>query len=691
MHLCKITENKHLMNPLLSPFNTPFETIPFDQLQKQDFLPAIRQAIQEAKAEIDAIKNNLQTPDFANSIEALERCGRRADMVSKVLFNLNVAETSPELMQIAREISPLLSAYSNDIMLDEQLFSRIRQVYKQKDSLNLDTEAAMLLDKTYKSFVRNGAGLNEKDKTRIRQIDEQLSKLSLQFSEHVLNEINAYTLEITNREDLKGLPESATALAAQAAKEKGKENTWIFTLQLPSYIPFMTYADNRSLREQLFRAYASRNFSGGEYDNQEIIRQMVTLRHERAALLGFDTYAQYVLEERMAESPDQVESFLTNLLSHAKPAALRELKELSAYAAGMNGPQSLERWDFAYYAEKLKKDKFSIDNELLKPYFRLEDVLEGVFKVSGKLYELTYHENHEIPKYHPDVKVYEVSNQEGEYVGVLYTDFFPRPGKKNGAWMTSYKGQYKENGINHRPHISIVCNFTKSTLEQPSLLTFNEVTTLFHEFGHALHGLLADSTYESLSGTNVYWDFVELPSQIMENWVYEKECLDLFARHYQSGQKIPEQYIQKIKESANFLAGYNAVRQVGLAQLDMAWHTTPPDAITNVGTFEQEVLQATQVLPPVQNSNTSCSFNHIFGGGYASGYYSYKWAEVLDADAFEFFQEKGIFHPQTASLFRQYVLSAGGSEHPMELYKKFRGKSPSPDALLRRAGLLQSS
>ncbi|QHT68356.1 M3 family metallopeptidase [Rhodocytophaga rosea] len=679
------------MNPLLNTFDTPFETIPFTQIRNEHYLPAIQSAIQEAKSEVELIKNNPAAPDFANTIEALEHTGRRVSIVSGVLFNLNVAETSPELMQLAREISPLLSAYSNDIMLDEVLFARIEQVYSQKESLHLDTEEAMLLDKTYKGFVRNGAGLNAADKARLREIDEQLSRLSLQFSEHVLNEINAYILEITDAKDLAGLPESAIALAAQAAREKGKENTWIFTLQLPSYIPFMTYADNRSLREQLFRAYASRNFMGGENDNQEIILQLVKLRHERANILGFETYAQYVLQERMAESPVQVEDFLKNLLSHAKPAALRELQELSDYAARLGGPQPLERWDFAYYSEKLKKEKFSIDNELLKPYFQLEDVLEGVFKVSGKLYGLLYKENPEIPVYHPDVKVYEVSNLDGGYVGLLYTDFFPRAGKKSGAWMTSYKGQFRENGINHRPHISIVCNFTKSTSEQPSLLTFNEVTTLFHEFGHALHGLLADSTYESLSGTHVYWDFVELPSQIMENWVYEKECLDLFARHYKTGEKIPEQYIQKIKESANFLAGYNAVRQVGLAQLDMAWHTTIPNSIISVGNFEQAVLQSTQVLPPVENSNTSCSFNHIFGGGYASGYYSYKWAEVLDADAFEFFLEKGIFDAQTASLFRKYILSAGGSEHPMELYKKFRGKIPSPDALLRRAGLLQIS
>lgn len=676
------------MNPLLLPFNTPHEIVPFNLIKNEHFLPAIETAIQQAKEEINLLKNNPETPDFTNTIEALEKSGKLVDTVSRILFNLNVAETSPELQHIARDISPLLSAYSNDIMLDEKLFSRIQSVYEQRNQYDLSAEAAMLLDKTYKGFVRNGANLNEIDKSRLREIDEQLSKLSLEFSEHVLNEINGYSLEITDPKDIQGLPGNAVATAAQAAKEKGKEG-WLFTLQLPSYIPFMTYAENRSLREQLFRVYASRNFNGDENDNQEIIRKIVRLRDERAKLLGFETYAQYVLQERMAESPEKVFGFLENLLTHAKPAALSELKELSAFASQNGGPQTLERWDFAFYAEKLKKEKYAIDNELLKPYFQLEDVLKGIFKVSGRLYDLVYTENKKIPVYHPDVRVYEVKNTQGEYIGVLYTDFFPRAGKKSGAWMTSYRGQGRYNGTNQRPHISIVCNFTKPTPEQPSLLTFNEVTTLFHEFGHALHGLLAEGTYESLSGTNVYWDFVELPSQIMENWVYEKECLDMFARHYQTGEKIPEKYIQKIKESANFLAGYNAVRQVGLAQLDMAWHTTPPVNIANVGDFENKVLENTQVLPPVAHSSVSCSFNHIFGGGYASGYYSYKWAEVLDADAFEFFQEKGIFNTQTASLFRKYILSAGGSEHPMELYKKFRGKTPSPDALLRRAGLLQ--
>lgn len=678
------------MNPLLQPFLTPFQTAPFDQLSNEHFLPAIQTAIEQAKTEVGAITTNLQPPTFVNTIEALENSGRLLGIVTGILFNLNSAETSPALQAIARDVSPLLSAYSNDILLDEALFARIKTVYATSNAWSLSTEAATLLEKTYKRFVRNGANLDEEGKKQLREIDRNLSMLSLEFGEHVLNDTNAYELVITDAKELDGLPESAVEAAAMTAKEKGKEGSWVVTLAFPSYVPFITYAENRRLREQLFRAFGARGFNGNENDNRDIVKEIVRLRHERATLLGYDTHSRYVLEERMAESPDKVNAFLDNLLLHAKPIAEEELAEVDAYAQAHGGPEKLERWDFTFYSEKLKKEKFAIDNEILKPYFQLEKVIDGVFEVSSRLYGLVYKENHDIPKYHPDVMAYEVEDEEGHHIGVLYADFFPRAGKRSGAWMTSFRGQHKQHGEDERPHISIVCNFTKPTPTKPSLLNFNEVTTLFHEFGHALHGLLANGTYESLSGTNVYWDFVELPSQVMENWVYEKECLDLFARHYQTGEPIPLTYIERIKDSANFLSGYQTVRQVGMAQLDLAWHTTLPNAIGQVDEFENAVLEKTQLLPSVQGSNVSCAFSHIFQGGYSSGYYSYKWAEVLDADAFEFFRERGIFNRETATLFRNHVLSAGGSEHPMELYKRFRGQEPSPEALLRRAGLLKA-
>jgi peptidyl-dipeptidase Dcp len=678
------------MNPLLNPFDTPFKTAPFNQIKSEHFLPAIQEAISQAKQEIASITITSSRPSFANTVEALEGSGKLVNTISSIFFNLNSAETNEEIQRIAREISPLLSAYSNDILLDEALFKRVQAVYQEKDSLSLTKEESMLLEKTYKSFVRNGANLNEDDKTTLREIDNQLSQLSLIFGEHLLHETNAFQLEVSNREDLKGLPESIVEAAALTAMEKGKEGKWIFTLQLPSYLPFMTYAENRSLREQLFYAYGSRCFKGNEHDNQQIILDIIRLREERARLLGYSTHADYILEERMAESPAKVQTFLKDLLFHAKPVALLDVEEVTDYAQQQGSVSSLQRWDFPFYSEKLKKEKYSIDDEILKPYFQLENVVQGVFEVANRLYSIQFLENKTIPKYHPDVVTYEVQDEDGKHLAVFYADFFPREGKRNGAWMTSYRGQSRNAAQDYRPHISIVCNFTKPTPTKPSLLTFNEVTTLFHEFGHALHGILANGTYESLTGTNVYWDFVELPSQVMENWVYEKECLDIFARHYQTGENIPADLIQRIKDSANFLSGYATVRQIGLAQLDMAWHSTPVTSVTNVDKFEKTILAPTQVLPVTENSNTSCSFSHIFQGGYSAGYYSYKWAEVLDADAFEFFLEKGIFNQETARLFRTHILSAGGSEPPMELYKRFRGKEPSPQALLKRAGLLKT-
>ena len=677
------------MNPLLVPFDTPFKTAPFSKIKEEHYLPAIKEAIKIAKEEIEAIKSNSDAASFENTIEALEAAGSLLSRVSDIFFNINSAETNDEIQKLAQEISPLLSAYSNDIQLDEQLFARVKTVYNQKDQLTLTAEGDTLLDKTYKGFVRNGALLGDSGKERLREIDKELAQLSLKFGEHVLAETNAYELILDNKEELKGLPESAVEAAAQMAEEKGHEGKWVITLDHPSYGPFLTYADNRALREKMFLAFSSRAFGKDKNDNRDIVLKMVSLRKERANLLGYKTHADFVLELRMAENPEKVFDFLNNLLNHARPVAKEELQELTTYARQNGGPDLLQRWDFAYYAEKLKKEKFSIEDELLKPYFKLENVVEGVFEVSNKLYGLNFNERNDIDKYHPDVTTYEVTDDSGEHVAIFYADFFPRPGKRNGAWMTSFQGQFRKPGKNQRPHASIVCNFTKPTPSKPSLLTFNEVTTLFHEFGHALHGMLADGRYESLSGTHVYWDFVELPSQVLENWCYEKECLDLFARHYETGEMIPEEYVQRIKESANFNEGLATIRQLGFALLDMAWHTSNPETIKDVADFERETLEETNLFPKVSGINMSCAFGHIFQGGYSSGYYSYKWAEVLDADAFEYFKEKGIFNHQVADLFKRHILSAGGSEHPMILYKRFRGKEPSPKALLRRAGILK--
>ena len=677
------------MNILLQEFSTPFGTVPFHKINTEDFLPAITVAIKTGKEEIENITAQLTEPTFANTLEFLERSGDLVGRISSILFNLNAAETNPEIQKITKNVSPLLSAFSNDIILDEKLFKRVKYVFDHKQAIALTPEQEMLLQKTYKSFVRNGANLDDAAKSRLREIDSSLSQLSLEFGEHVLSETNEYTLEITREDDLKGLPESVREAAALTARDKGLPDSWLFTLQAPSYLPFMTYAENRSLREELYKAFGSRAFKTNENNNEPILLQIVKLRYERARLLGFASHADFVLQERMAESAEKVETFLMNLLQHAIPVAALELDEILSYAHLHNGPAALQRWDLSFYAEKLKKEKYTIDDEVLKPYFKLDNVIKGIFEVAHRLYGLVFKEKNNIDTYHPDVKVFEVAEEDGAHVGILYTDFFPRPGKRNGAWMTSFRGQQVVNEKEQRPHIAIVCNFTKPTATKPSLLTFNEVKTLFHEFGHALHGLLAKGTYGSLTGTNVYWDFVELPSQVMENWTYEKECLDLFAYHYKTGEHMPAELIQKIKDSANYMVGYATVRQIGLASLDMAWHTTNPEEITNSGDFENTVLEKTELLPFVPGTNTSCSFSHIFQGGYSAGYYSYKWAEVLDADAFEFFQERGIFNRETAGLFRQHVLSAGGSEHPMQLYKRFRGKEPSPQALLQRSGLLR--
>jgi peptidyl-dipeptidase Dcp len=676
------------MNPLLEKFNTPFETAPFQLIKNEHYLPAIQDAIKLAKEEIEAIKSS-PLPDFDNTIAALDLAGEKLNIISSIFFNLNSAETNDTIQALAREISPLLTAHSNDILLDEELFSRIQQVNEQKGLINLTEEQKTLLDKTYKAFVRNGAKLNDDQKARLREIDKELSQLSLKFGENVLAETNKYELVVENEEDLAGLPDAVKEAAAQTAEEKGKPGKWVFTLAFPSYIPFMTYAEKRELRKELFIAYNTKSCKGDELDNKQHIMDMLRLKHERVNLLGYKQYSDFVLEERMAKSAPKVMEFLNNLLEKAKPKALEEMAELAAFAKDLDGLEELEKWDFSYYSEKLKKQKYEVDDELLRPYFKLENVIEGVFTTAEKLFGIRFIENPDIPKYHPEVTTYEVQDLKGNHVAVFYADFFPRAGKRNGAWMTSFRGQKKIKGVDNRPHVSIVCNFTKPTKTKPSLLTFNEVTTLFHEFGHALHGMLANGNYESLSGTSVYWDFVELPSQIFENWCYEKECLDLFARHFESREPISEDLIQKIKNAANFHQGYQTVRQISFGLLDMAYHGSDPSEITDIPAFEKQILSQTNLLPEVGGTLMSTSFSHIFQGGYAAGYYSYKWAEVLDADAFELFLEKGIFDKETATSFKKNILAAGGSEHPAILYKRFRGREPKPEALLKRAGLLK--
>ncbi|MCG2461740.1 M3 family metallopeptidase [Flavobacteriaceae bacterium F89] len=672
------------MNPLLSPFDTP----PFSKIKNGHFKPAIEQAIADARLEIDAIAENPEAPSFINTLEALEFSGQHLDRVSSVFFNLNSAETNKEMQQIAQEVSPMLSEFGNDITLNQKLFQRVKSVYEQRDRIDLTTEQQTLLEKKFKHFSRNGANLSDDKKKRLREIDAELAKLALRFGENVLAETNKYEMHLSQASDLDGLPEGEKEAAAQLAKSRDKEG-WLITLDYPSYIPFMKYAKNRELRKNLALAFGSKGFHGDALDNRETILKTVNLRYERANLLGYKTHAHFVLEERMAETPQKVHAFLSELLEKAKPAAEREFKELEDFAKGLDGIERLEKWDGSYYSEKLKQKMFDLDDEKLKPYFKLENVISGVFQVAQKLYGLQFEEVFDVEKYHGDVKTYRVTNEKGELVSLFYADFHPRPGKRGGAWMTSFKPQYIQNGKNERPQISNVCNFTKPTATKPSLLTFNEVTTLFHEFGHGLHGMLANTTYPSLSGTSVYWDFVELPSQIMENWCFEKEALKLFATHYKTGEIIPMDLVKKIKKSATFQEGMATLRQLSFGLLDMSWHGLDPSGITDVKASESKAFEGTDLYPNTPETCMSTSFSHIFQGGYSSGYYSYKWAEVLDADAFAYFKENGIFDKEVATKFKENVLSQGGTEKPMVLYKRFRGREPKLEPLLERAGLLE--
>lgn len=670
-------------NPLLQPF----DTAPFSTIKNEDFKPAFQASIKAAEAEIESIVSSSEAPTFKNTIEALEYSGEQLGRVSSIFFNLNSAETNDEIQKTAQEVSPWLSKFSNDLLLNKPLFDRVKAVFDQKENLNLSPEETTLLEKTYKGFSRNGANLPEDKKLILREIDEKLSKLSLSFGENVLAETNNYELLLTDKNDLKGLPESEIESAEKLAEAKGKKG-FLINLQYPSYIPFMKYAENRELRKQLSIAFGAKGFQGNSFDNRENVLEIAKLRHKRANLLGYATHAHFVLEERMAKTPEKVTEFLENLLEKAKPAAEKEFDELEKFAQELDGIENLEKWDSAYYSEKLKQKLFDLKEEELKPYFPLNHVIDGVFTVAQKLYGLHLKEVFDVDKYHEEVKTYEVSDKDGKFIALFYADFHPREGKRNGAWMTIYKNQKIQDGKNERPHVSNVCNFSRGTAQKPALLTFNEVTTLFHEFGHALHGILANTTYPSLSGASVYWDFVELPSQLLENWCYEKEALNLFAKHVETGETIPMELIEKIKKSATFQEGMQTVRQLSFGLLDMAWHGTNPSQVTDVKKNELTAFESTKLFPDVKENCMSTAFSHIFQGGYSAGYYSYKWAEVLDADAFEAFKENGIFDQETATKFKDNVLSKGGTEDPMTLYKRFRGKEPDPQALLKRAGLI---
>ena len=672
-------------NPLLKPFDGLHGTPPFSSIRIEDYAPAFEAAIADARLEVKAIAENPEAPTFANTIEALEFSGQKLSDISSIFFNLNESNTNDTMQQLSLELSPKLTEFHNDVSLNPDLFQRVRSVYEGRDTLQLTQEQAQLLDKTYKSFARNGAALSDSNKETYRQLTSELAQLTLQFGQNVLAATNAYTLHLTDSSQLEGLPAYAIEGAAAEARERNLEG-WVITLQAPSMIPFMTYSPNRELKEQLWRAYNSR-CNGGEFDNTAHIKRITEIRLQLANLLGYATYADYVLEERMAENTATVNEFMTQLQGKSIVAARADVKAVSDYAHSQGANYELMPWDFGYWSEKLKEQRFQLSEEMTKPYFKLENVQRGVFMLAEKLYGLTFTENPNIEVYHPDVKAFEVKDSSGRFMAVLYMDYFPRASKRGGAWMTDFRSQSIRNGEETRPLVSVVTNFTKPTDSLPSLLTFDEVTTLLHEFGHALHGMLAEGSYPSLTGTSVYWDFVELPSQLMENWATEKEFLDLWAVHYQDGTPIPAELVNKIKDSKNYLAAYSHARQLSFGLDDMAWHSITAPVDEDVVTFERRAMQPVQVLPVVDGQCVSTSFSHIFAGGYAAGYYSYKWAEVLEADAFSLFREKGIFNREVANSFRQNILSKGGSEHPMTLYVRFRGHKPDVQALFDKMGI----
>ncbi len=672
-------------NPFLRDYKTPFGTIPFYEISNDDYLSAFREGMKLHDEEIDKIAGNTQAPTFENTIVALERSGQLLSKVQYCFYNLLHAETNDSLDQIAEEISPEETQHGNKIFLNEKLFARVKAVYDQKDQLSSIPEDSMLLEKTYDAFVNSGATLNDSDKKKYQEYTEALNLAELKFGQNVLKETNKYMLVVDDEAKLTGLPSDVLEAAASLAKKKEKAG-WAFNLTYPSYVPFMKYADNRDLRKELYMAYNTKA-TDGENSNKEVIKQIVDLRLKIAQLLGYKDYTSYALRRRMAENEANVKKLLDQLLEAYKPKAEVEYKEVQAYANSKGADFTVMPWDWSYYSEKLKEEKYSVNDKQLKPYFELENVKKGVFGLATKLYGLTFKKNTDIQVYHPEVEAFEVYDEDDKFVAILYTDFHPRDGKKNGAWMTEYKPQWKENGEDSRPHISLVMNFSRATASQPALLTYDELTTFLHEFGHSLHGMLAEGKYTSLSGTNVYRDFVELPSQLMENWASEKEFLDGFAVNYKTGEKIPAELIAKIKASENFNVGYQCLRQLSFGYLDMAWHTRTTEFDGDVIQYERNAWKSTQILPLVDGTCMSVQFNHIFAGGYAAGYYSYKWAEVLDADAFSVFKKNGIFDKKTAKSFRDNVLSKGGSEHPMVLYKRFRGQEPTIDALLIRNGV----
>lgn len=676
-------------NPFFENNHTPHGTVPFDRIAVEHYAPAIREGIRRQNEEIDAIVCNPAPADFQNTILALELSGELLRRAETVFDNLLSAETNDAMQELAKELMPLLSEHANNITLNERLFERVKTVYEHRYDEALTAEQRKLTEDTYEGFVGSGANLQGADKEKYRELSRQLSLLTLQFSENNLKETNDYQLVLTDESQLKGLPQSAIEAARETAKEKGQEG-WIFTLQAPSYVPFLTYADNRELRRELYMAYNTKCTHPNDYNNLDIVKQLVNTRLEIARLLGYKDYASYKLERRMAQNSENVYHLLSQLLEAYKPTALKEYAEVQSLAREEQGEDFvLMPWDWSYYSQKLKDRTFNINDEMLRPYFELENVKKGVFGLATRLYGINFQKNPEIPVYHKDVDAYEVFDHDGSFLAVLYTDFHPRAGKRSGAWMTSYKGQWidEQTGENSRPHVSLVMNFTKPTQDKPALLTFSEVETFLHEFGHSLHGMFANSTYESLSGTNVYWDFVELPSQFMENFATEKEFLHTFARHYQTGELIPDELVQRLIDARNFNVAYACLRQVSFGLLDMAWYTRTTPFDGDVRTYEKQAWAEAQILPQVEETCMSTQFSHIFAGGYAAGYYSYKWAEVLDADAFSLFRQKGIFSPEVAASFRENILSKGGTEHPMTLYKRFRGQEPTIEALLIRNGI----
>ncbi len=676
-------------NPFFEKYKTPFETPPFDKIKTGHYEPAFEEGIKQLNAEIENIANSNQPATFENTIIAIEHAGKLLNNVSNAFFNVLSAEANDEMMDISQRISPKLSESSNNIYLNENLFGRVKSVYDQKDKLNLSTEDAKLLDETYEAFKIQGATLNPEDKEKYRKLSTDLSILALKFDQNALKDKNRFELLITNEEELAGLPESAKEAAAITAKAKGKEG-WLFTLSAPSYTPFMRYSDRRDLREKMYREFMSIGNKGDEYDNKEIVKQIANIRLNIANLMGFKDFADYNLKHTMAKNQSNVYKLLNQLLEAYKPVAINEYNAVQGFAIGQEKENiTIMPWDWSYYSEKLKDIRFNINDEMTRPYFELNNVKKGVFGLATQLYGITFKENKKIPVYHPEVQAYEVYDADGKFLSVLYTDFFPRDGKQSGAWMNNIKPQYKEkaNGKDSRPQIIIVMNFTRPTDTKPSLLTFDEVNTLLHEFGHALHGMFANGTYASLSGTSVYRDFVELPSQIMENWLTEKEFLDQIAVHYQTGEKIPQDMIQKLIDASNFNAGYFCCRQLSFGLLDMAWHTITTPFEGDVVAFEKQAWRQAQILPDIPGTLMSTSFGHIFSGGYSAGYYGYKWAEVLDADAFAAFKAAGIFNKEVAKSFRDNILSKGGTEDPAVLYKRFRGQEPTIDALLIRNGI----